>query len=95
MFKTIENYSHYQFYNNGEVFNTKTNKWLSNNTLSRKHVQNKYTLDNGKSISQYRHRIIWMAFNGVINNTNMFVHHKDGNPLNNNLSNLELISQEA
>jgi hypothetical protein len=41
----------------------------------------------------FEHRIIWERINGLIPN-GMFIHHKDENRLNNDISNLELVTYE-
>lgn len=38
------------------------------------------------------HRVVYRKFIGPLNDT-LTINHKDGNPLNNNISNLELVSQ--
>lgn len=55
-----------------------------------KRVQCNYNL-NGKHFLV--HRLIWECFNGLIPK-NMDINHIDGNPINNNLNNLELTSHK-
>lgn len=47
--------------------------------------------NNGKHYYSYVHRMVWEAFNGPIPEDKE-VHHIDGDFLNNNLSNLQLLS---
>ena len=47
---------------------------------------------NGKYV--FEHRAIWEKLNGPIP-PEMFIHHKDGNRLNNDISNLELVTYES
>ena len=47
---------------------------------------------NGKYV--FEHRAVWEKANGLIP-SNMFIHHKDENRLNNDISNLELVTYES
>ena len=47
---------------------------------------------NGKRKTVYLHRVIWEAAHGPIP-LGCVIHHKDGNPLNNNLENLQCIPE--
>lgn len=78
---------------------TKEELWIGKNkdkTFSEQNigcVDNHYrkTTFNGKKI--YLHRIIWTLTNGAIPD-GFIVHHKDGNGLNNEINNLELMTKE-
>lgn len=47
---------------------------------------------NGKWLSE--HRYVWEKTHGKKIPKNCAIHHKDGNPKNNNISNLKLVSKE-
>jgi hypothetical protein len=73
----------YIVYSNGDIFNTKTNKYLHQSIDSKGY---KYVSISGKTYGV--HRVVALTF---INNPNNlpFVNHKDENPSNNNINNLE------
>jgi hypothetical protein len=49
-------------------------------------------LKNGKRTTRYLHRDIWEKYNGPIPD-GFVIHHRDGNPLNNTLENLECVPE--
>jgi len=49
---------------------------------------------NNKAKHQYVARLVYECFNGIVINKRNVLHHKDFNPLNNQLENLELITPE-
>lgn len=54
----------------------------------------KYTIfKDGVSLQAGVHRMVWEAYNGPIG-TGLEIHHIDGNPANNRLNNLEIVSRE-
>ncbi len=48
---------------------------------------------NARTTMQYVHRLVWSAFNGLIDK-GMEVNHKDGNKVNNRLTNLEIVTRK-
>lgn len=90
MKKEIENFENYFIYDDGSVFNSSTQKML-NGSISQ-HGYKYYRLSkNNKKTAVYAHRLVAEAF--IDNPDNLpIVNHKDGNKLNNNISNLEWVS---
>lgn len=87
-FRDIENYNgEYQVSNLGRVYSVKSKKFLKPKTTSGGYLQVCLS-KNGKHKNYYIHRLTAQAFLKNINNLPQ-VNHKDENPLNNNLSNLE------
>src|SRR5574343_82111 len=82
-------YKGYKIYENGDVFSDKIKPRL----LKKDITQNKYArvtlCYNGKTERWLVHRLVMFLFFG---RSNLTVNHKDGNPLNNKLSNLEYCS---
>ena len=91
MRKIIPNYENYYIYDNGDVLNTSTNKMLKGSIGE--HGYKYYRLSkNNKKKMFYAHRLVAEAF--IENPNNLpIVNHKDGNKLNNNIDNLEWVSQ--
>lgn len=76
---------------NGRLRNEKTKRWLKGAINKGYHFYNVYF--RGKQYTLYTHRLVAQYFIPNENNYSM-VHHKDGNRLNNNVYNLEWISNE-
>ena len=75
----------------GEIYSYKTNKILSGSILNTGYRMVHLTI-NGQKKSYAVHRLVAEAF--IPNPENLpVVHHKDGNKLNNNVENLEWVSQ--
>lgn len=86
-FKPIKNYEDYLVNENGDVFSKKNNKLLKPRESKNGYL--KITLyKNGKCKTFSIHRLVALAH---LNNPNNYpvINHKDGNKLNNNISNLE------
>lgn len=81
-----------EVYSDGRIyrFNKKNDKLIVENTNNHSEGYNKIFC-NYKMI--FRHRIIGFAFLGLdINNTTQCIDHRDGNKLNNSLSNLRIVT---
>ena len=90
MKKEIVDYENYLIYDDGNVFNTNTNKMLSGSIGQHGYKYYRLSKNNKKKIF-YAHRLVAEAF--LENKDNLpVVNHKDGNKLNNNLDNLEWVS---
>ena len=80
-------YPGYQVSENGEIWSTKSQKFLA------QHIKNGYKTINIKGNTHLVHRLIAKAY--IPNNDdNLVVNHKDGNKLNNHYTNLEWITQK-
>ena len=86
--KEISYATNYLIYEDGRVFSKKNNKFLVINITSRGYAHVKLGCDKWKSI----HRLVAEAFIKNLENK-LQVNHIDGNPLNNHVSNLELVTQ--
>ena len=95
IWKDIQNYEGlYQISNLGNV------KSLHNkhNIILKPYIANKYykvtLIKKGVKHKQYIHRLMAFEFLGLDKNSNLQVDHIDNNTLNNNISNLQLLSQQ-
>lgn len=88
--KQIKNYEHYLIYENGDVFNTLTQKFLKGSIGENGYKYFRLSKNNTKKMF-YAHRLVAEHF---ISNPNVLpvVNHIDGNKLNNNVENLEWVS---
>lgn len=79
--------TNYEIYDDGRCFNVKTNKFLKGNIKNNGYKMYNLSI-NGEKKYYSVHRLVAMAF---LENPEekSYVNHKDGNKLNNNLSNLE------
>lgn len=93
MWKTIEDFPNYEVSNLGEVRNVKTGKILKPG-----YNQDGYAivqLANDGIVKMKRiHRLVLTAFNPIENYNNFEVNHKDRNRRNNNLENLEWVTNQ-
>lgn len=85
---TFVNASQYYVLSNGNVFSTKTWDYLVGNLSHDGYVRVLLTDDNGVMKTTPLHRLVAMAFIPNPESKNE-VNHKDGNKLNNDISNLE------
>lgn len=90
MRKQINGYNNYYIYDNGDVLNISTNKILKGSIGENGYKYYRLSKDNNKTMF-YAHRLVAEYF---LENPNLLqvVNHKDGNKLNNQLSNLEWVS---
>lgn len=94
--KTIPDYNDYQVSNLGRVKSLKNKKEriLIPQDCNSYDKHQKVTLSkNGKSKKFFVHRLVMITFNPVDNMNKLQVNHKDGNPLNNRLDNLEWVTE--
>jgi len=90
MKKLIPNYDNYYIYDNGDVLNINTHKILKGSISENGYKYYRLSKNNKKQMF-YAHRLVAQAFLDNKNNLPV-VNHKDGNKLNNNVSNLEWTS---
>lgn len=93
MWKEIQQASNYEISDLGEVRNKTTKYVLKGRKSKSGYLQVSIKFDNdNKFKNQYIHRLV--AENFLENNNELnIVNHKDGNKLNNNVENLEWVSQ--
>ena len=95
MWKKVEGFEDYLVNENGEVFSTQSNKYLVplNNGIGYYGV----TLwKNGVGVRKLIHRLVAIAFLPCeYTYDSMQVHHKDSNPANNSLANLEWVDAQT
>lgn len=82
----------YYISNYGRLYSKSSGKFLKSKIGSAGYPE--YTLrhKNGKPLSTHIHRTIMKAFSPLDDYDNMVVNHKDGNKINNSLSNLEWVT---
>lgn len=93
-YKIIPEFSVYEINNLGQIRNRKTKKLLKPDLAKRSyfHVKLKCELTN-KHKTMYIHRLVYQTFIGQIPK-GMTINHKDSNKLNNDVNNLEVLSNE-
>lgn len=85
------NYKGYQVYPNGEIYrNGKLVKWTYSYSRSGVKYYKVRLYKKGKRKSYYVHRLVAWCFIGEVNG--MEVNHKDRDPSNNRLENLEIVT---
>lgn len=90
MNKEVLGFDAYAINENGEVFSQKRGKNLYQWKDNMGYMQ-VVLYKNGKRNYKRVHRLVWEAFNGKIPD-NLFINHIDSNKSNNNLLNLELVT---
>jgi len=95
IFKPIQSYPDYHVSNLGRV---KSLKFGKERILKQSKSTNGYhtvcLCENGKNHRKKTHKLVAVAFlNHEPNGLKLVVHHKDNNPLNNRIDNLEVITQ--
>lgn len=90
MRKQINGYDNYFIYDNGDILNTITNKILKGSIGEHGYKYYRLSKDNRKKMF-YAHRLVAEYFIPNPNNLPV-VNHKDGNKLNNDISNLEWVT---
>ena len=90
MRKRIKEYEHYFIYDNGDVLNKITNKVLKGSIGENGYKYYRLSKDGNKKMF-YAHRLVAEYFIANPNNLPV-VNHKDGNKLNNEVSNLEWVT---
>lgn len=73
----------------GNLYTNNGAKKMSNNYKRNGYISNTLTLIDGTRKQFHRHRLMLLIFAPIKNFNEMRVNHKDGNKLNNKLSNLE------
>lgn len=99
LWKDIPDYNGiYQISSLGRIRNNKTNKILANYLNSSKENKTKYykidLMKNGKKKKEYVHRLVARTFLGLKSNSNYQVDHINNNSLDNNVCNLQILSQK-
>ena len=92
MYKEIDDYPNYVVYDNGRIQNIKTGRFLQPQFFGNGYLRVGLSHE-GKQKQHLIHRLVAQAFLPNPNNLPV-VNHKDGNPSNNNVSNLEWCTQE-
>lgn len=86
-----EEKTNYYITRTGHVYNENTGKELKG-TISRHGYRVISFRWNGKTINRYLHRLLAITYLNFDENSNLIINHIDGNKLNNQLTNLEIIS---
>ncbi len=73
----------------GTIFSLKTNKYLGSINKKNNHI---FVGTNGGYKQSALYQYIWMVANGCDIPEGYDIHHKDNNPLNNSIDNLELVN---
>lgn len=94
IWKPIPGYERYEVSNKGQVWDNERIKLVHPITPknSRHYIDCRVKIPIFKSGRATIHRLVIWAFTGSLSTPGRQVNHKDGNKLNNNLSNLELVS---
>lgn len=82
-------FSQYCITKGGEVYSLKINRWVKKQVSNNGYYVVSMGADNGTRYRKKVHRVLLQMFNPIEDDSEMFCNHKDGDKLNNNLSNLE------
>lgn len=82
-------FSQYCITKGGEVYSLKINRWVKKQVSNNGYYVVSMGSDSGIRYRKKVHRLLLEVFETIGNPKEMFCNHKDGNKLNNNLSNLE------
>lgn len=88
----IEGYSRYSISEKGEILCVPTGKMMSVQAIPGGYLRTNLTSDSGKRKALLVHRLVWMSRFGKIP-SKMVINHIDGNKQNNDISNLECVTQ--
>lgn len=88
----FRDYDNYEVYEDGRIWSYSHKKWLKPQTRKDGYQQVSLTDNNGKQKSYQLHRVVWEAVSGKPIPTSMQVNHIDENKLNNQKSNLNLMT---
>ncbi len=80
---------YYTITSDGEVYSDNSGKMKTRNKPGTKYQIINFSTIDGKKKTFRLHRLVMLAFNPIENSKDLEVNHKDGNKLNNKLSNLE------
>lgn len=92
MFKLIPNYENYSVDENGAVMNNRSNKIIHQHIDSMGYYK-VFLFKNNKAYERRVHQLVAHAFLNHKSTWEKCINHKDGNKLNNKISNLEMVSQ--
>lgn len=82
-------FSQYCITKDGEVYSLKINRWIKKQISNNDYYVVSMGADNGTRYRKKVRRLLLQMFEPIDNDSEMFCNHKDGDKLNNNLSNLE------
>lgn len=82
----------YSVEKDGRVYSHKTNQYMKGTLTKRGYRRYLLTLDDGHKVLCFAHRMVMETYCPNKDSENLHVNHKDRNPDNNNLENLEWVS---
>lgn len=90
----IPNFTGYYISKTGEIFSKKSNQILKQQTVKKGYKRISLMLDNGKKKTYSIHSLVLLTFVGK-RPANLEIRHKDSNPANNSLENLEYCTTQT